>query len=95
MNQPEDMKWRQDLIERYVGLQSMRLVVESGECTCENVYPDYAEFRADLNEILRQFPSNVDDFEEETRSEIRQIGRTISRRRSQLAAEYGQICRGF
>lgn len=95
VKQPEGMEWRQDLIERYVGLQSMRRVVESGECTCENVYPDFNDFRADLSEILSQFPSNVDDFEEETRGEIRQMGRTVSRRRSQLAAEYGQTCRGF
>lgn len=95
VRQPDGMDWRRELIERYILLQTRRLVVESGECNCETVYVDYDDYNEEIAELIGQFPDNAENMTAEVHATVRQLRRTIQRRASRFAVEYGQICRGF
>lgn len=95
VKQPEGMEWRRELIENYVYLQKTRLIIESGECNCETFYPDFEDYRSEINELVSQFPGDAEDMTSETHDEVRRLSRTITKRRSRLAGESGRVCRGF
>lgn len=95
VNQPDGMDWRRDLIERYVYLQKTRLIIETGECTCKTFYPDFEDYRAEIDQLVSQFPDNAEDMTAADHDEVRQVVRTITRRRSRMAVESGRVCRGF
>lgn len=88
-------RWRREIAETYVALQSRRRVVETGDCSCENVYLDYEDYRNELVELLAQFPATASRFQEGDADRVVAMQSEITKRRGELAADYRRTCRGI
>lgn len=95
MVQPKGLEWRRDLLKAYGELQIAKAVVESGDCGCDNRYPDWETFRPAMEGILALIDQKpVQQMTEEEFTEILVTTGVIKRRKTEISREFGRTCRG-
>lgn len=54
MVQPLGYEWRLDLANKFRVFQGVRTISEAGACDCDMLYPDWNQFRAELEAIWNE-----------------------------------------
>lgn len=93
MVQPFGYTWKGRLWERYYYLTAMQNVVESGECSCDLMFPSWDEMRPELEQIATEWPDVAGpEMTEDQSLLVSDIGRTYTQERSKISHEYRQLC---
>lgn len=68
MVQPLGFEWRGDLASKFRAFQRARTISEAGACDCDMLYPDWNQFRAELEAIWIEVSAESKwDWDDETR----------------------------
>lgn len=86
--------WRRDIGQTFVSSRVVPSVIKARKCSCELMYPDYEQFRADIEKLWAHWDNkDWSEFSSEEKKEFRRIEREIGESYRHDRGEYGSLCR--